>query len=154
MNLPPRPGYKNDYFVKNLLHEGKMELLEDDNSNLDEARFMKSWNFLKQNRHEKFKFLFCGGDSLQKACFTISQRIWETESYPEEWNLATLIQLDKGKPDAASLENKRYIHIRDSLSKLFTHIVVSTAKEELTKTCQNFKLVPKKDTDQKNVCLL
>ena len=121
-----------------------MKLLEDDNSNLDEARFMKSWNFLKQNRHEKYKFLFCGGDSLLKACFTICQRIWETESYPEEWNLATLIQLDKGKPDAASMENKRYIHIRDSLSKLFTHIVVSSAKEELSKNMSKFQIASKK----------
>merc|ERR1711954_533391 len=139
--MGPRPGYVDDFFVKNLLHEQRMKaVVMDDLSNLDEERFMKSWNFLKKNHRDKYKFLFSGGESLMKACYKICQRIWETERYPEEWNLATHIRLDKGKPDATSLENKRYIHIRVSVSKLFTHIVVSSANEELTRNMTKFQI--------------
>ena len=74
----------------------------------------------------------------------ICQKVWYTEVYPEKWNLDTLVQLDKGKGCSRKLENKRYIHIKDELSKLFSHIVISSAKNYIQKHMSKFQIGSKK----------
>ena len=139
--LTNRENYKKDILLKDKLHELRMkEHTEGDMMLLDEETFMKSWNFLKQTRQEKYKFLFWGGDSIRKACLKICQTIWKTEVYPNECNTSTLIQIDKGKQDQKDLANKRFIHIRDEFSKLFCHIVITKVKEEVMKNMTKFQI--------------
>ena len=82
-----------------------------------------------KNRLEKYKFLFNGGDLVRKACFHICKSVWATEVYPKEWNVSSLVQLNKPNSDQHDLNGKRHINLKDPLSKVFSHIVVNTAKE-------------------------
>ena len=131
-NRTPRTGFENDMEVKNLLHYHRMNIkLTNDLEYLTEEMFMNSWNILKRSKEDKYKFLFRGGDPVREACWKLCQVIWKTEIYPSMWNLATLIQLDKGKTSSARLDMKRHIHVKDDVCKLFSHIVVTHAKENI-----------------------
>ena len=96
---------------------------------MSEDMFMESWNILKKTKREKYKFLFGAGDIIRRVCLNICQTVWRTEVYPDSWNVATLVQLDKGKSPANSLDNKRHIHLKNEISKVFSHILVSASKD-------------------------
>ena len=117
-----------------------LERFDDDADTLSEETFMKSWNSLKNNRKDKYKFLFRAGGLVRRVCLEICQQIWETEIYPEDWNLSTLVQLDKGKSDISDLDGKRNIHLRDEVSKLFAQIVITSSKDEMIKNMSKFQI--------------
>ena len=72
--------------------------------------------------------LLKGGNSYRNAISKLFEVVWETEVKPDSWKDSVLFQLDKGKADQRDLDNKRFIHLKDDVPRLFGHIVTTAVK--------------------------
>ena len=72
-------------------------------------------------------------DALNK----LYEVVWQTECLPEGWKNSLLLQLDKKKPDKKDLANKRFIHMKEDIAKLFGHIVTSAEKPKIMENLPN-----------------
>lgn len=143
-NRPPKPDYNMDINLKNILHDIRMKIDDDDrNETLTIEMFQKSYEALLKNLGKKYPFITGSGSSLKNALFNVFQFIWKSENYPEEWQKSTLIQLFKGKGRRDDLNSQRYIHTKEEIPKFFGPIVISAAKEDIIKNMTKFQIATK-----------
>ena len=93
-----------------------------------EELFRKSLKIIQQKGGNKYEFILKGGESYKNALSKLFKVVWETEEKPEGWKDSVLFQLDKGKSDKKDLSNKRFIHLKDDVPRLFGHIVTTAVK--------------------------
>ena len=79
------------------------------------------------------------GVDLKDALFNLFKQIWESEKKPEQWRMDELIQIHK-KGSKLSLENYRFIHLKDEVPKLFGYIVTSQIKDKLIKHMSRYQI--------------
>ena len=81
-----------------------------------------------------------GSQALKAALFKLCQVVWTTETLPDRWAKSTLVQLYKGQGLRSVLDNMRHIHIKDEFPKYFGHLVVSEAKDKMTKGMTKYQI--------------
>ena len=109
------------------------ENIEDDIEEISIEMFNTALKEVWQKKREKYEFLVKGGSDMKNALFTLFRKVWAEETIPERWTKTTLLQLYKMKGDFQELKNLRNIHLKDSMAKLFSMMIVNVAKEILMK---------------------
>ena len=77
-----------------------------------------------------------------EAIFALFSLVWEKEEIPEVWHDSLLIQLHKSK-SKQSLDNYRFIHLKESLPRFFSQIVTSAAKGNILENMSKFQIATK-----------
>ena len=80
------------------------------------------------------------GKSLKNALLKLYKVVWDQETIPDSWRETTVIQLKKGNKDPTDLSNKRFIHIKPPIPKLFSQIVTNKLKPIITQTTSPFQI--------------
>ena len=143
-NRLPNPEYVDQYELKKTLHLIRMqEYIEGDIEELTWDMFHKSLRKISQKPGDKYKFILRGGQSLINAIYNILYSVWKTEIIPSDWHKSELVQLFKGRGSISNLDNMRHIHIKSETAKLFGHIVMSEAKENIYKKMTKFQIATK-----------
>ena len=98
---------------------------------------------LSSKHPEKCKFIIKGGTALHNAIIHLFSIVWRTEAIPDSWINTELVQLWKGKGDKNSMLSQRFLHIKDCVPKIFQHIVINSAKENLITNMTKFQIACK-----------
>jgi len=69
-------------------------------------------------------------DTVHTSLHMIIQKVWNTETFPEEWNNAVINPLHK-KGDKSNPDNYRGISLLDCTYKIFSRIIYNRIKEQL-----------------------
>ena len=77
------------------------------------------------------EFLKYGGPVLIGKIEELFNKIFKSETIPNQWGEAILVNIDKGKKDKEKLENKRGISLSNSISKVFEKIIVRRVHNEI-----------------------
>ena len=77
------------------------------------------------------EFLKYGGPVLIGKIEELFSKIFKSETIPNQWREAILVNIDKGKKDKEKLENKRRISLSNSISKVFEKIIVRRVHNEI-----------------------
>ena len=77
------------------------------------------------------EFLKYGGPVLTGKIEELFNKIFKSETIPNQWREAILVKIDKGKKDKEKLENKRGISLSNSISKVFEKIIVRRVHNEI-----------------------
>ena len=140
-NRKPKEEFKEDLFMKDLIHNIRMtESIEDDIQELTVKIFNSTYEKLLKKPGSKYDFIMKGGQALKAALFKLYQVVWTTETLPDRWEKSTLVQLYKGQGLRSVLDNMRHIHIKDEFPKYFGHLVVSEAKDKMTKGMTKYQI--------------
>ena len=143
-NRKPNKGYEDVTNYKRTIHEIRMkEKVPNDDEELTYDVFMKVIEKVKRKNGEKYKFLVNAGYSLLNALFVLFKLVWKTEQIPNTWHTSELIQLFKGRGLRSSLENWRFLHIKDDISKMFSQIVFEKTKECLISGMTKYQIATK-----------
>ena len=106
---------------------------------LSREMFDKFINDVKKKKSYKCIFIVNGGIDPENALFILFKPIWENEKKPKHWWMDDLIQIHK-KGSKLSLENYRFIHIKEEVPKLFGYIVTSQIKDKLIKNMSRYQI--------------
>ena len=78
------------------------------------------------------EFLKYGGPVLVEKNEELFNKIFKSETIPNQWREAILVNIDKGKMDKEKLENKRGNSLSNSTNKAFEKIVVRRVHNEIS----------------------
>ena len=95
---------------------------------------------LKKKPGGKYDFITKGGKALHNVLFKLYENVWNNEEKPDRWRETTIVQLDKGKPDKSDLGNKRHIHTKTDIPKVFSHMVTSAIKPIIVENMPPFQI--------------
>ena len=73
----------------------------------------------------KYEFLKYGGDCMANSLHTMFQKIFDSETLPDQWLQSNIINLGKGKGDREKLSSKRGITLSECPAKVFERILLS-----------------------------
>ena len=155
-NRPPSEDFEEDIKIKRILHEKRMEeKVSDDSSEMSIELFNKSMEELWKTKKTKYDFIVKGGYALKNAIFYLFRKVWETEMIPEGWNRTTLLQLPKSKGDFRNQDNTRFIHLKDQIPKMFSHIIINQVKDLIMKNMTPYQIGKKKGhKSQENIFVM
>ena len=92
-------------------------------------RFHKDNNNVEEEKVDKFESILRTGPSLLAALHKLHEVVWSIERKPDSWRDTILIQIDKGRnKDKSNLNNRRHIHTKEEIPKVFSHIVTTSIK--------------------------
>ena len=80
------------------------------------------------------------GSGMKPALHNLCCTIWKSEKLPENWQESTLIQLYKGSGPRNSLQNQRFIHLKDEFPKFFGNLVMTKAKDKLINNMSKYQI--------------
>lgn len=141
--------------VKTKLTKPKTEIYQsqqrilDDNPTRDEiACIIKKMNVKKANGTDKISnsMLKFGGDPIIKMLCHLFKKFWNTQKYPNEWNLGNMILIPKSKAKIIGLSDLRPISLLSNISKIFEKLIL----QRLIKTNLANTLTSRQQTGFKN----
>ena len=139
-NRKPNEGYENDIKVKEIIHDVRMkESIVDDEKFTDED-FKSLMKNLKTKNKEKYPFILRAGTDYIRIIYSLFQKIWESESKPEQWDKTVAHQLFKGKGKPTWFKNQRFIHTKEENPKAFEHVIMAKAKPKIIDGCSKFQI--------------
>ena len=77
------------------------------------------------------EFLKYGGPVLTGKIEELFNKIFKSETIPNQWREAILLNIDKGKKDKEKLENKRGMFLSNSIRKVFEKIILRRVHNEI-----------------------
>lgn len=117
--------------MKHIIHDARMnEVDEKQELSLSYDRFHEAIIDLNKSKSEKYKFIIRGGKDLKYTLFKLFSNIWDTEKKSDQWRLDTLLQIHKNG-SKLSLDNYRYIHVKEEIPKMFGYIVTKEIKSTI-----------------------
>ena len=116
-----------------------MEEVCDDEDPFNDEEFEGTIKRFSDKKKKCYDFLTKAGKDFQEATNILMKRIWDTEGIPEEWDFTLLIMLYKGRGLKESMDNKRFIHSKFWMPRLFEDLVVSKMKQKSKIKQQNIK---------------
>ena len=118
------------------------EKVDDDFGELTLNQFESAMKTVSKKHGEKYKFILKAGHSLKNALFCFYSIVGKNEVIPDKWRESLLLQKFK-KPNNNSLENIRFLHIKDCIPKLFSQIVLSSFKNDLHANMTKYQIATK-----------
>ena len=110
---------------------------------------------MSKNKKVKYEFILRGGHSLKNAFYHLFKKVWQTEIIPKGWNKTTLLQLAKSKGDLRDQDNTRFIHLKDQVPKVFSHMIISQVKETIMTNMTPYQIGTKKGhRPQENILVM
>ena len=73
----------------------------------------------------KYEFMKYGGDPMVNSLHSIFNKVFQSESCPEQWLHSHIINLGKGKGDREKLSSKRGITLSECPAKIFEKVLFS-----------------------------
>ena len=129
-NRPPKDEYE-DVKIKKILHEVRMqEKVEDDVELLSLEMFNNSLKQLWEKK-DKYAFVLKSGYSLKHALFGLFNEVWQKTK---------IIQIFKGHGDFRDLNNTRFIHLKEILPKMYSHIVMGHVKDTIMSSLSPYQI--------------
>ena len=77
------------------------------------------------------------------AIYVLFVAVWKTEQIPETWLDSELIPVFKQRGSRTCLDNYRFLHLKDDISKLFSQIVFEKTKDKLINNMSKFQIAAK-----------
>ena len=150
-NRAPKEDFKEEVDLKILVHDARMKEILEDDIEFSRDIFDNSLKAVKA-KHKKYEFILKSGNSAQESLFKLYGLVWNSENFPSMWRDTTIIQLYKGKGKKEELSNQRNIHTKLEIPKLFSHTVITAAKEKIIQNIT--KLVQSQGIQLRNTYLL
>ena len=138
-NREPKDKFKDDIELKKRVHEVRMEEIVKDDIELSQDMFENSLKAVKK-KGKKYDFITKSGKSIKEAVYNLYENVWDKEGIPSMWRNTTIIQLYKGKGPLEDLNSQRNIHTKLDIPKLFTHMVITAAKDKIINNMSKFQL--------------
>ena len=79
---------------------------------------------------------------MKDALYFLYYLVWKTETIPEKWRESIVLQKLKN-PNKNSLDNIRFLHLKDCVPKLFSQMVLATVKDMLHENMTKFQIATK-----------
>ena len=112
----------------------------DESESLDYDDFLRRMKIVSLKGKEKYKFLINSGQAFKDCLFQLFKNVWESEKIPDQWRNTVIIQLSKGKGDPSDYSNKRNIHTKNFIPKIFEGMLVDKSKERIIAHCSKFQI--------------
>ena len=77
------------------------------------------------------EFLKYSGPVLTGKIEELFNKIFKSETIPNQWRKPILVNINKGKKDKEKLENKRGVSLSNSISKVLEKIIVRRVHNEI-----------------------
>ena len=139
-NDDPKEGFEEDILFKRRIHSLRMKENVDNNVELTREMFDNSLKNLKAKKN-KYNFVLNAGNSLHNAMFKLFKVVWNKVEKPDSWRDTTIVQIDKPKTkDKSDLNNKRNIHTKPQICKVFGNIVTAAIKPTITNNISKYQI--------------
>ena len=143
-NLLKRDEPKEDFVMdlewKRRVHDVRMKEVLDDDLKLTKDMFNEALKLVKKKGGHKYDFILKAGNSLLEALFKLYQTVWNSEKKPDSWRDTTVIQLYKGRGLKEDLNNKRHLHTKKEVPKLFQHLVTNAMKPNIINNMSPYQI--------------
>ena len=136
----PKEAFKDDIEWKHEVHKVRMSEMIENDVEMTNEMFFSTLDNLKKKGGTKYNLITKAGKSLKNALLKLYKVVWDQETIPDSWRETTVIQLKKGNKDPTDLSNKRFIHIKPPIPKLFSQIVTNKLKPIITQTTSPFQI--------------
>ena len=127
-NREPREGFEKDLQWKHRVHDVRMKEHVEGDVEFSTEMLDKTLEELKRKGGGKYDFILKGGKSLKNALFKLYKTVWNEEKKPDSWRDTVIIQLFKGRGLRTDLNNRRHLHTKPEVQKVFSHMVTSVIK--------------------------
>ena len=104
--------------AKSHLHDTLMKEDTNKETTITEEEFEDVLGKFKRKNKKSYFFLIKSGKEFQKFVYKLCKRMINGECFPQDFSLKTLYQLWKRKGSKEDLNNHRYIHMKEWLSRL------------------------------------
>ena len=75
------------------------------------------------------------------AKYKLMECVWKKEEIPDSWRETVIVQLPKSNgKDPTDLDNKRNIHTKDPIAKVFGHLVTNNIKPKIVENLSPFQI--------------
>ena len=136
----PKDDFVEDLKWKRRIHDVRMKEEIKDDQEFTKDMFNQALKLLKKKGGGKYDSILKGGNSLVEAIFKLFQTVWNEEKKPDSWRDTTVIQIFKGKGLKEELDNKRHIHTKNEIPKLFSHILTNTMKPKIIENMTPYQI--------------
>ena len=105
---------KDQYNLKKMLHELRMEDDNDIGFEIEECDFDEVLEKFKSKSTKSYDFLLKAGKNYQEVMFQLCKRMIDGEDFPTSFRRTILYMIWKQKGPAEILKNNRFIHLKES----------------------------------------
>ena len=104
--------------LRTILWDGMGFSSKSESGKITRDDFDKRLKLLKSKNKDKYEFLVKSGQGMKDCLFELFCKVWATEKKPQQWRDTIIIQIWKGKSDAANFDNQRNINTKKKLRVL------------------------------------
>ena len=127
--------------MEKIVHEVRTKEVNDNDPVFTHEMFNETLRLIRKKGGNKYDFVLKAGHSLLNALFKLFQVVWNKEVKPESWRETVIVQIPKSKDNPISdLENKRNIHTKPYIPKVFGHIVTNSIKPLIVENLTPFQI--------------